>query len=104
MRLRRLQRPITITGAHGGEVALKVGDRAPDFVLPSVRGEQRGEFRLSDYRGKENVVVTFHPLDWTPTCESQLPILDSLHARFKEAGGKKIRITVGVLLNPLAWE
>jgi peroxiredoxin len=23
--------------------------------------------RLSDYRGKQNVVITFHPLDWTPT-------------------------------------
>jgi peroxiredoxin (alkyl hydroperoxide reductase subunit C) len=50
-------------------VALKVGDRAPDFSLPAVEGEQRSEFRLADYRGKQNVVVTFHPLDWTPTCE-----------------------------------
>jgi peroxiredoxin len=23
--------------------------------------------RLSDYRGRRTVVVTFHPLDWTPT-------------------------------------
>ncbi len=85
-------------------VALKVGDRAPDFQLPSVEGEQRGEFRLSDYLGKENVVVTFHPLDWTPTCESQLPILDSLHAQFKAAGGKLLDISVDSIESHLAWQ
>lgn len=85
-------------------MALKVGDRVPDFQLPSVEGEQRGEFRLSDYLGKEYVVVTFHPLDWTPTCESQLPILDSLHAQFKAAGGKLLDISVDSIESHLAWQ
>jgi peroxiredoxin len=48
-------------------MALKVGDLAPDFELPAVEGEQRLKIRLSDFRGKKNVVVTFHPLNWTPT-------------------------------------
>ena len=84
-------------------MGLKVGDRAPDFVLPSVQGEERGEFRLSDYLGKEHVVVTFHPLDWTPTCESQLPILDSLQGRFKEAGAQLQDISVDSIESHLAW-
>jgi peroxiredoxin len=46
---------------------LKIGDMAPDFELPAVTGERRHPMRLSDYRGKQNVVITFHPLDWTPT-------------------------------------
>jgi peroxiredoxin len=46
---------------------LKVGDLAPDFELPAVEGEQRIKIKLSDFRGKKNVVVTFHPLNWTPT-------------------------------------
>ena len=46
---------------------LKVGDMAPDFDLPAVEGEQRIRVRLSDYRGKKHVVVSFHPLNWTPT-------------------------------------
>jgi peroxiredoxin Q/BCP len=48
-------------------MALKVGDLAPDFELPAVEGEQRLKIKLSDFRGKKNVVVTFHPLNWTPT-------------------------------------
>ena len=43
------------------KVQLKVGDIAPDFTLPAV-GDQK--ISLSDYRGKQNVVVAFHPLAW----------------------------------------
>jgi peroxiredoxin len=48
-------------------MSLKVGDMAPDFELPAVEGERQIKVRLSDFRGKQHVVVTFHPLDWTPT-------------------------------------
>jgi peroxiredoxin len=48
-------------------MALKVGDLAPDFELPAVEGEQRLKIKLSDFRGKNHVVVSFHPLNWTPT-------------------------------------
>jgi peroxiredoxin len=43
---------------------LKVGDQAPDFELPGHRGGEK--FKLSDLRGKKNVVIVFYPLDWTP--------------------------------------
>jgi peroxiredoxin len=47
--------------------ALQVGSTAPDFELPAVTGKQRHKVKLSDYRGKQNVVVAFYPLDWSPT-------------------------------------
>jgi peroxiredoxin len=46
---------------------LKVGDSAPDFELPAVAGERQITMRSRDYLGTRNLVVTFHPLDWTPT-------------------------------------
>jgi peroxiredoxin len=46
---------------------LRRGDIAPDFELRAVTGEREHPVKLSDYRGKLNVLVTFHPLDWTPT-------------------------------------
>lgn len=46
---------------------VKPGDVAPDFELPAVEGERPLRIRTSDYRGKKNVVIAFHPLDWTPT-------------------------------------
>ena len=41
---------------------LKVGDVAPDFSLLSDKWEQ---VKLSDYRGKKNVVLAFYVLAFT---------------------------------------
>ena len=41
---------------------LKVGDMAPDFELSSTAG---GKVKLSDYRGKQNVVLAFFPAAFT---------------------------------------
>ncbi len=46
--------------------ALKVGDIAPDFELAGVLADKRRSFKLSDYRGKQNVILVFYVLDWTP--------------------------------------
>jgi peroxiredoxin Q/BCP len=40
-----------------------VGDKAPDFELPSTSG---GKIRLSDFVGKKNVVLEFYVLDFSP--------------------------------------
>ncbi len=42
---------------------VEVGDTAPDFRLPDSTG---GYVQLSDYRGKQNVVLAFYPAAWTP--------------------------------------
>ncbi len=41
---------------------LKVGDTAPDFTLPDQNGKP---VRLSDFRGKEPVVLAFFVLAFT---------------------------------------
>ena len=44
---------------------VKVGDRAPDFTLPSQLGDN---VTLSEFFGKKNVVLYFYPKDETPGC------------------------------------
>ena len=44
--------------------AVQVGDQAPDFKLPSSIG---GEISLSDYLGKNMVLVEFYHADFGPT-------------------------------------
>ncbi len=41
---------------------LKVGDMAPDFSVPTTTGKP---FKLSDYKGKNGVVVAFFPAAFT---------------------------------------
>jgi thioredoxin-dependent peroxiredoxin len=45
-----------------GTTELKVGDRAPDFAL---RGTDGQTHRLSDYRGKQPVVLAWFPRAFT---------------------------------------
>lgn len=44
------------------EMTLKVGDTAPDFTLPDTAGNK---VKLSDFRGKKNVVLAFFVLAFT---------------------------------------
>ncbi len=44
-----------------GERVPKVGERAPDFELPNVRGE---EIRLGDLLGRGAVVLSFYRGGW----------------------------------------
>jgi hypothetical protein len=47
---------------------LKVGDKAPDFTLPSTALGPDGKtlrFKLSDFKGKKNVVLAIYVLAFT---------------------------------------
>ena len=44
-------------------MTLSIGSQAPDFELRSHRG---GTVKLSDFKGKQNVVLAFYPLAFTP--------------------------------------
>jgi cytochrome oxidase Cu insertion factor (SCO1/SenC/PrrC family) len=41
---------------------LKVGDAAPDFTLTNTKGEK---VKLSDFKGRKNVVLAFYVLAFT---------------------------------------
>ena len=44
-------------------MTVRIGDKAPDFAL----GDHQGHLvRLSDYRGRKNVVLVFYIKDDTP--------------------------------------
>jgi len=49
-------------------MALSVGASAPDFTL---KDQSQKEVKLSDFRGKKNVVIVFYPLDWSPICTNE---------------------------------
>lgn len=47
---------------------VKVGDRAPDFTLPSQMGDN---VTLSEFNGKKNVVLYFYPMDESIGCTKE---------------------------------
>lgn len=47
---------------------LKAGDKAPDFTLSNQSGKK---VKLSDFKGKKQVVLYFYPKDLTPGCTQE---------------------------------
>lgn len=45
-----------------------VGELAPDFELDN---QDKKKIKLSDFRGKNNVVLAFYPLDFSPVCTNE---------------------------------
>jgi peroxiredoxin len=81
-------------------MALKAGDIAPDFELRSHRG---GTVTLSNYRGKKNVVVAFHPLAFTPVCANQMCAYESDLSRFDESNTVVFGLSIDAQPAKAAW-
>ena len=69
---------------------VSVGDRAPDFALPSASGEV---VHLSDFVGKRNVVLYFYPKDETPGCTAEACAFRDSYEVFKDAGAEVIGVS-----------
>ena len=70
--------------------AVRVGDVAPDFALPDATGEI---VRLSDFRGKTEVVLFFYPKDNSPACTAQACSFRDSFEDFQQAGATVIGIS-----------
>jgi peroxiredoxin len=64
------------------KTSLKVGDMAPDFELPSTQGKK---VKLSDFRGKKNVVVAFYPAAFTGGCTKEMSAFQANFTKFDGA-------------------
>ncbi len=69
---------------------VKVGDKAPDFELPTSTG---GKVRLGDFLGKKTVVLYFYPKDFSPGCTKEACAFRDGYEYFKDAGAEVIGIS-----------
>jgi peroxiredoxin len=76
------------------------GDQAPDFSLPSVKGEM---VSLADFRNKSNVVLSFIPAAWTPVCSDQWPGYNITEELFREQNTILLGISVDNIPTLHAW-
>ena len=79
---------------------VKVGQTAPEFTLPSISGEK---IRLSQYRGKKNVVISFVPAAFTPVCSDQWPGYNMARGLFEQHDAILLGITVDSIPTLSAW-
>lgn len=50
-------------------MAMRIGEPAPDFTLPSTTGS---DVTLSGFRDRQNVLLAFFPLAFTSTCTAEV--------------------------------
>ena len=79
---------------------LTAGTPAPDFEL---RNQQNQPVRLSSFRGRQNVVVAFHPLAFTPVCATQMTNYQSELPAFDAADTVVLGISVDAQPAKSAW-
>jgi peroxiredoxin (alkyl hydroperoxide reductase subunit C) len=79
---------------------VKIGDAAPDFLLPSITGQK---VTLKQYRGKKNVVLSFVPAAWTPVCSDQWPGYNIVKDLFDKNEAVLLGITVDNIPTLYAW-
>jgi peroxiredoxin Q/BCP len=71
-------------------MTLSVGDKAPDFTLPSSSGEP---LTLSELYGRRTVVLYFYPKDDTPGCTVEACSFRDRYDAFTEAGAEVVGVS-----------
>lgn len=79
-------------------MTIEAGAEAPDFQLPSSETNDQGKpgkpIKLSDYRGKKNVVLAFYPLDFSPTCSGEIACFRDDFSQFQSKDTQVLGISV----------
>jgi peroxiredoxin Q/BCP len=73
---------------------LAIGIPAPDFSLPATGGRT---VSLSDYQGKQHLILVFYVGDNTPDCNRQLASLQEEMAELEACNAAVIGINTGTL-------
>jgi len=81
------------------ERKVKVGDTAQDLTL---KDQDSKEFKLSEHKG-QRVLLSFHPLAWTPVCTQQMQSLEENSQVFKSLNTLPAGLSVDPVPSKKAW-
>lgn len=71
-------------------LAVKVGDKAPDFTLPSQMGDN---VSLNEYIGKKNIVLFFYPKDESPGCTKEVCSFRDSYQQLTDLGAEVLGVS-----------
>jgi mycoredoxin-dependent peroxiredoxin len=82
-------------------VAIQTGDKAPEFELEVTPHEH---VRLSDFAGRSNVLLVFHPFAFTPVCEDEARDLQENLDSFRNAETEVVFVSCDTSAARIAWK
>jgi mycoredoxin-dependent peroxiredoxin len=83
-------------------VAIETGDKAPEFDLEEESGKPR--IRLSDYLGRSNVLLVFHPFAFTAVCTEEALDLQENLPSFRNANTEIVFVSCDSSAARQAWK
>jgi peroxiredoxin len=83
-------------------VTIGTGDRAPEFDLDEAHGLPR--VRLSDYLGRANVLLVFHPFAFTEVCAEEAMDLQENLESFRNANTEIVFVSCDAPAARQAWK
>ncbi|MFW5419265.1 peroxiredoxin [Nocardiopsis sp. CNT-189] len=81
-------------------MSIEIGQPAPDFELSDQHGQT---VRLSDFKGRKNVVVVFYPLAFSGVCEGELCSIRDNISDFRSGDAELLSISVDSMFAHRAW-
>ena len=82
-------------------MAIGTGDKAPEFELEVATD---GRVRLSDFAGRSNVLLVFHPFAFTPVCEDEARDLQENLDSFRNAETEVVFVSCDTAAARQAWK
>jgi peroxiredoxin len=82
-------------------MAIGTGDRAPEFDLAETHDRR---VRLSDYAGRSNVLLVFHPYAFTAVCEEEARDLQENLDSFRHANTEIVFVSCDPTPSRQAWK
>lgn len=80
-------------------MALRLGDKAPDFTAPSTEGT----IKFHEWLGNSWGVLFSHPKDFTPVCTTELGEVARLKSEFDKRNTKVIGLSVDPVEDHKKW-
>jgi alkyl hydroperoxide reductase subunit AhpC len=80
-------------------MALRIGDKAPDFEAETTQGR----IKFHDYIGDGYAILFSHPKDFTPVCTTELGYMAKIEPEFTRRNCKLIGLSVDPVTNHTRW-
>ena len=81
-------------------MALRIGDKAPDFEAETTQGK----IKFHDWIGDSYAILFSHPKDFTPVCTTELGYMAKLDPEFKKRNVKVIGLSVDPVGDHDRWK
>lgn len=80
-------------------MALRIGDKAPDFEAETTQGR----LKFHEWIGDSYAILFSHPKDFTPVCTTELGYLARLEPEFRKRNTKVMGLSVDPVVDHSRW-